>query len=1401
MRSELNSRRGLSTEVCARLMDGGQGGLFSSEMGASSGSSSGVVAAAGSSAADGAGRRNFSKADSVKQELFPGSQAAPRELDEGPAPMEVDAPGIEASTGDGAKPVKAEPQSPEEGDQNTGDAEKAAGAEPAAEGTGTQCDPSPRFIQRFLLQAIVERTKDQIPTVRSKALSAVATCLKLLDDESQNEALGNPNGPYFVNTAKTFAQYIGAERTTKEKVAALAFFDALMGLLPKYPVSMQFCPDAMASLLSENSVLVRKNAVSSLTSYLKAAPDNKRVVECWVRGVIGSVVDVESAMVEKTLEVIDEIIFTPLVKWARNPDFTSRSRKDHAENYSYSVRRLSKAAEDGVRDFAREEIHVPVDPQFRATEQEDGAEPPAKRRRKCGGEADDPIGTGEAQAGFLRVPHGRVFDILAQLDSESAEYLQRALTLLRKKKEKFGNLYNRIREALAAILKLVDEELEDFDAWPMAVWGLLDELGSEVDVDAELLIRLFDKVKDDAAGSIWAAKTLALLQHRDVKKVPKKDVDRLGESFAQRLCEFSAEPMLIQQMLSSLAWLTTSSDKKNESQTHHLKRLMMLILAKMELLVRGHTQLCGGGSYNLGGGASYNLGGVSFSGPPGPFGVSASMVSQLSAANLQGELDGGYPGEPLAADSPEHPSSLQRGGANGLPPQTPGRGGTGSNSSSLGNMMHQDELFQKMLEEPPEGKANIQNHLFTLGELALLHTDKKKLLLSEENLVTYLRTIASNQVTDREAEAAAAGASRGVGAKKLVKMNLPAVVRAQAFVALIKMCLKGREQGIKLAKDQIEFIVLHLEDPSVVVRNNLLIGLGDLARAYTNLVDRYVGHMSDCLRDAHPLLRKQAAMILASLVAEDFVKLKGALHWRLIYALSDPNYEVRHFVQAVFCKILHPRDPKLYQENFCQTISALNGYVGYKYFEESGRNMEKFSLLKNQKRRTMIYDFFINQMSQMERITALSQIMDHNLGHWLAEGVPFPTQADSPGGALLVDSLTVLSCKEMRSACFSKQKGMDLGGPGEAERNEDVDQKRQEAASNVTCAITKKIIKENVMPTLGGLKQVMERTHSPFKRILDKTLLAVVYDYRDDLASICDDPQMAQELAYDLKLDKEVAQEKLQQELADQGLEIDAGAGGAAGGFAGMASKMFGEVEMLKPANGGGGGNKKNPLSNVRVSLNTMMEQWAGSVARGSALGQRPPPIHGTPVLGSGGGLGLPPGAGEHGAGDLRVGGGTNKKGSVAGATPFFMFFEQGALRTASGSPQGTVPDSRNLVPKNRLSDDDAKTFGGGASYRPPHTSERNEEEVGANGVEVVTPAPAAKGVVKEEPRSSVSSAGREDLAMLEEPGAAATGIEDDVEEAEAENGGRSGKNVVKGEKFSQPGGDALERDGMAMEN
>ena len=347
---------------------------------------------------------------------------------------------------------------------------------------------------------------------------------------------------------------------------------------------------------------------------------------------------------------------------------------------------------------------------------------------------------------------------------------------------------------------------------------------------------------------------------------------------------------------------------------------------------------------------------------------------------------------------------------------------------------------------------------------------------------------------------------------------LPPSLRAAAMVAFGKICLEKES----IAKRAVSKFAAHLsKEEHPVVRNNVLIVLGDLCVVYTGLVDQYLPWLTTCLSDPNDLIRFQAAVVVSSLLAEDYIKFKGQIVFRLLYLLSDPNVKIRYFVESVFSRILFLRHSGSLKTLFAETVCALNGYLRHPAFQGATGNRD-FVLTANPSRRREIYQFMLTTVATTEqKFNAMVQLANSLLAAFVDEdatngAVFIPERDDGPAGQVLVDTLWLLSCPELKlssGGVFGTAAAAGAAPVDEADA-EDKDSREKRLFD---AALQKKTVVENLVPLLIQLNSICEQKRSSISRYVRDCLKELVKDYKDEVRSILhSDSQLAQELIYDM---------------------------------------------------------------------------------------------------------------------------------------------------------------------------------------------------------------------------------------------------------------------------------------------
>lgn len=198
-----------------------------------------------------------------------------------------------------------------------------------------------------------------------------------------------------------------------------------------------------------------------------------------------------------------------------------------------------------------------------------------------------------------------------------------------------------------------------------------------------------------------------------------------------------------------------------------------------------------------------------------------------------------------------------------------------------------------------------------------------------------------------------------------VQRECPNKIRANAFVAMGKLCMRNKT----LARNNVNIYlrevssstsasaradvstltadvshhnrsstsVASLVAAAAAVRSNALLVLGDMCIRYTNLVDRHVDTMAQCLQDSDSLVRKNALILLTQLLLQDFLKWKGFLLYRFLVLTVDADHEIAEFSRNILQKTLSLKYPQLLTTHFTEALVILNGCTAHPAYSSIAR--------------------------------------------------------------------------------------------------------------------------------------------------------------------------------------------------------------------------------------------------------------------------------------------------------------------------------------------------------------------------------------------------------------------------------------------------------------------------------
>lgn len=204
-------------------------------------------------------------------------------------------------------------------------------------------------------------------------------------------------------------------------------------------------------------------------------------------------------------------------------------------------------------------------------------------------------------------------------------------------------------------------------------------------------------------------------------------------------------------------------------------------------------------------------------------------------------------------------------------------------------------------------------------------------------------------------------------------VKIPNEVRAYAFVAMGKLCLRSQQ----LAREHINVYLREIQtsisvngvknntnalnksiESTYVVKNNALLVLNDFCIRYTNLIEHHIDLIADCGLSFYPLvaleslgstgkdlgslldhapmglrqaitngssmLRRHTLIILSQLILQDYIKCRPNILYRIMSCLLDTSVELQELTKIVLSKILSLKFPDFLSSKFSEAILIYN---------------------------------------------------------------------------------------------------------------------------------------------------------------------------------------------------------------------------------------------------------------------------------------------------------------------------------------------------------------------------------------------------------------------------------------------------------------------------------------------
>ncbi|KAF0742276.1 hypothetical protein Ae201684_002679 [Aphanomyces euteiches] len=346
----------------------------------------------------------------------------------------------------------------------------------------------------------------------------------------------------------------------------------------------------------------------------------------------------------------------------------------------------------------------------------------------------------------------------------------------------------------------------------------------------------------------------------------------------------------------------------------------------------------------------------------------------------------------------------------------------------------------------------------------------------------------------------------------------PPEVRAIAFLALGKVSLANQV----IAKQSMTMFIRELQtSDNVAIRSNILLILGDLCMQYTSMVEVYVPTIAACFLKPNLLLRRNVLLMLTQLILQGYIKWKDSLLHYFLHLVVDDNADLAHLARHVLSTSLLQKTPNLFTTKFVETIFVLNNtnmpaVSATHSLPLASDELAALSLPGPDKfpKRWKIYQFMLNTMSDFQKVDVTGKITRGILEEVSEQKLPLhanPSEISvNSVERVMQDALLVLSCPEIKLNVRDSTSGDD--------EDEQEPSSMKEATRNLASKLSKKNLMVNVIPVLIGVKHQLEAKRSPVMRYLLHYLQDLMVSYKDEVTDVLNtDPQLAKEIAFDLK--------------------------------------------------------------------------------------------------------------------------------------------------------------------------------------------------------------------------------------------------------------------------------------------
>ncbi|KAL0218952.1 hypothetical protein P9112_004605 [Eukaryota sp. TZLM1-RC] len=399
------------------------------------------------------------------------------------------------------------------------------------------------------------------------------------------------------------------------------------------------------------------------------------------------------------------------------------------------------------------------------------------------------------------------------------------------------------------------------------------------------------------------------------------------------------------------------------------------------------------------------------------------------------------------------------------------------------------------------------NQLFLIGELSLVVKVNLKLL---DQVVSILHTI----ITPGQLQAVPGSIPGGATFEDLIAHS---IITLGKLMSVSEAIAKKSVNILGALLGTIKSSIKPVPITSSKIRANILIVFSNLCQRFPGLVDARLQAITQCLADESLEVSKAALAVISLGLKEDFLKLRPALYFRLLFASTRAH--LAGITRAVIFSAVVNRSQRkgFLVAQFVDSLFVLNGLNPYKqgstsaYFEMLHDDVGMFSLqgTSNSGKRRSAYATVLQFLSDSDKFNVANKVVEL-LGEFAAGEFSVIDHAD-----VISDCFSIVCSKEVRMASISdvvsdKQTDVD-----------DSESRIDQANQRMVTSLLRQNLAELIVPTFASLRVKLGQYNSPLLGELFECLNILLDEFSNDLEKVLvSDKQFADEVLLERRLKK-----------------------------------------------------------------------------------------------------------------------------------------------------------------------------------------------------------------------------------------------------------------------------------------